>query len=190
MSDESKSAAIDQMITALNGSAHAPQAQPTPSPSLRYDSATGVVEYLDGEPQPGAPAPRIPDNGQNVHAQVAAIDGEIAALDAKLEAHTFDPSTGNKVYTLTGREREVMQAARAIKEQTKAFYAEQGRRLEEQRRADLEALQAAQNEKLAKAAFVNGDPTRARLLDEELKRAEAAAVAAAIVRGRQAQRGS
>ncbi len=191
MSDDPKAAAIEQMVNALNSAGSIANPQVQPSPSMRFSGETGEVTYIDSPPPalPEGVVARLADSGYDLNGQAQTIASEISAIEAKLAEHHFDKATGAKIDYVTGRERDVLTAQLAVKQRSQAYYADQSNRLAEQRQADLIAKQVAANEKLAKAAFINGDPQKAALLDEELKRAEAAAVAAAIVNARKAQRG-
>jgi hypothetical protein len=189
--DAARRQAIDDVMSALIAS-NADLSSPTGQrdPNYIYDSGTGTVTLTDAGvvSPPGADAARVHDDGRDLQAEHSKLLKVVTDLEAKLNAGTFDPSTGQKHYDVAGQAREVLQ--RQI-ESTKASVSLSIQALNAigaQRRADELKLLAGSNEQLARAAFANGDQSKRALLDKMIAEEEARELARSIVAARVAGR--
>jgi hypothetical protein len=176
----------------LNGAGGVP-VQTRPSTDMVFNGETGMVDFPRGMPRTvdGVPT-EMHDSQHDIAGQAAAVASEIANLEARLNAHTFDPKTGEKVHAVTGRERDVLTNALTMKRATASYFETRSAAIKAQREAKEIAETASRNEELARAAFIrrgeSGHEARAKALDDAMRNEEASAVAAAIVAGRRAQR--
>lgn len=121
---------------------------------------------------------RIADSaGLNPQAEVASIQAQLEGMNAQLEDGTFDPLTGEKVYSILGRQREVMirqfhQMLRSADAQLHWLAA-----LSAQRKADAQ-LQVEARERLE---WAQGDPHKQALLDDAIARRDAEAEADRLI---------
>jgi hypothetical protein len=76
---------------------------------LIYSSADDSFTQTADAPATGLTPEPMYDDGRDLQASADAIGAEYNALVAKLDAGRFDPTTGAKVYDVTGRQREVLQ---------------------------------------------------------------------------------
>jgi hypothetical protein len=170
--DAAMSAAIDNMVAA--GSSFSNMRVEPPHPSMKYDSATGITEQTGDSVN----AP-IPDTGRIVDVEIAAIQANMDALTARFNAET------------DYGKREVLGAQLARAQEAAVYDVSRLAKLQVQREETARVNEAAANQKLALAAFANGNQERAAalkaaLLDEEAKLAAQTFMAARAheIRGR------
>jgi hypothetical protein len=111
MTDSTTSSAIDQMVTAL-----AANGADLSSPirhghaGVVYSSADDSFEVKSAAPPTnGLVAQPLLDDGRDLHSARDAIVARVDSLQAKLDSGTYDPATGEKTFTVTGRAREVLE---------------------------------------------------------------------------------
>jgi hypothetical protein len=84
--------------------------QPVPRPGMIFNSDSGKVEIHGDYAAPvagQAPTP-IRDSGYDPQATADQMHANVASLQEKLDAHTLNATTGEKLFTVTGRGREVL----------------------------------------------------------------------------------
>jgi hypothetical protein len=134
-------------------------------------------------------AERIHDDRRDLNVERANDQKRVDELQAKLDAHTFDSRTGEKIMVAQGYIREMLEL-QLLDAKTNVVYSEQQyQRIEAQRERDAAWKAAADEEELMYLQVTGGDPLkRARLQellgDEELKTAAQVILAARYERCR------
>jgi hypothetical protein len=110
MTDSNTSNAIDNMVAAL-ADAGADLSSPAKQghAGVIYNSADDSFTQTSSAPATGLTPEPLLDDGRDLQASADAIGAEYNALVSRLNAGRFDPTTGEKVYDVTGRQREVLQ---------------------------------------------------------------------------------
>jgi hypothetical protein len=104
-------AAIDAAVAALrNGGADLSAPMKQGHAGVIYSSADDSFTETSPAPAAGITAQPLLDDGRDLEAAHAAIIANVDALQARLDGATFNPTTGEKTFTVTGREREVLEA--------------------------------------------------------------------------------
>jgi hypothetical protein len=163
--DQTIQAGIDNLVAAGGGFDNVNVA--TPGPNLKYNSATGEVEQSG----PSVDSP-IPDHGDVPEVLIAKIQENVNALTAKFNAETnYD-------------KRAVLGAQLARAQEAADYDMQRLAKLTVQREAQARAESAAANQKLAQAAFANGDQARSAALQKALLEEEARLAAQTIINTR------
>jgi hypothetical protein len=171
-------AAIDAMVAAgstLSSVGANLSANPTHAPAMTFNSDSGITE-VHGEyatPVPGqAPTP-VHDNNSNLQAEATKLEGTVTSLQTQLDAHSFDPKSGEKVFTAQGDARDRLQVRLNRATEAASYFADRAIEVQAQRQAGERARISELNERAATAAFTAGNPARAEALAEALLREEA-----------------
>jgi hypothetical protein len=144
----------------------------TPQAHIRYESHSNEIVNLDTGERFNAdelPAPslsdthRIPDDGtRSIQGTFDNMQRTMDSYSARLSAHSFNPSTGEKVYAITGAEREqLLKEAKAF-EVTFRDEVVILNRLHAQREADKEAQ---------RLAWIDAQAVEARLVERAAEKA-------------------
>lgn len=167
---------IEAMVSRAGRTAPAPAFKTTESHgdgSLSINTATNEL-VVKGDVQRLTDDAVITDT--NVHEQRTTFDKlgvEFKRVTDMLNERTFDPRTGQPVFTYTGDQRRVLelQAQQAYRggEAVQATIT----RLQQQSAAAAELQAKRESEAAARSAFSQGDPRRAALYDEAIAKAEA-----------------
>jgi hypothetical protein len=193
MSSSDINAQIDALVAAsaaLNVAGADMSAVSASKPGLSYNSETGetIIRGEYDQPAVGQQATPIHDTGRALEVDAANVAAEVATLQAKLDAHKFDPITGTKVYEVNGDARELLVGHVARATERAAYFNGRINALAHQRTENESAKIARLNEQLARSAFSRGDATRAKAFDAALAEGEATIAAAAVLAARKANR--
>jgi hypothetical protein len=169
MTNETINAAIDNMVAA--GGSFENTRVATPQPNLKYDGATGEITQ-DG---PSVDAPIPDDSGAVPSVMIAQIKENMAKLVAECNAET-NPA-----------KREVLLAQLGRAHESALYDIARLSALTVQRENQALAAEAQANQKLAEAAFSDGDPVRAAALKSALLDEEAKLAARTIIATRHAE---
>ena len=158
----------------------------SPSVGEEYQGVMVVADEaeLDTEQliELGTSMARRANGARNFTDEVRVIDGEIATLTEKLEAHSFDQRTGAKRYDLTERERTNLQ--KLIASKINARNVAQSAAIAEERIAKPEreaAMAKANAREDIRRNFARGDARLDAMFSEELDRARAREAVAAYL---------
>lgn len=142
-----------QQLTSVNGTQGAVK--------IGHDGAAQIL----GEVRE---ATRIPDEGRNLDVERFNDQKRIGDLQAKLDAHTFDPRTGAKLMVSQGYVREAIEME-LLSARNAAMFAEQRyQQLEAQRERDAAWKAAEADERLTYLQVTGGDPQKMARLQELL----------------------
>jgi hypothetical protein len=151
--------------------------------------SSGTDEFTIRGEMPPQDTNEVPERNVDPVHEHGLIMARLNGMQAKLDEVSFNAKTGVAEFVLNGEQREqfITQMERA------KFAAGQDinnlNRLIGQRAAKASKANTVDHEALARAAFTNGSPARAKMLDEALSRAEADDVAKAILAARRTLRG-
>jgi hypothetical protein len=178
--DNNLASVIDGMVSnSANSASVGPHANTTPD--MRFDGETNQVTLMGKAPV----ATRITDDPSvDPMNEVAQVGATMSRLQAQLDEVDYDRATGEPSQKLTGRERELVEVQLASARNAHHYATVRAAQLFGQREADEQARQHANQEEVARFAFTQGDPARAKALNEAVLRAEADEAARAIVAGR------
>jgi hypothetical protein len=139
----------------------------------------------DTTPVDGLAEERIADDdSRNIDAEVRAWQTRLDAAYAELDAKEYDVTTGEPRYVLRGEAREIALRRYDSMAASAAYDAERLAVMQAQRAEREAQRQREQEAELLGQAWSGGDPAKRAILDEELKRADAAHVAQLIIRAR------
>jgi hypothetical protein len=146
--------------------------------SIRYNSRTGETEATGINPDA-----RVPDDGRDLLADARIISARSSDIASKLAAHTFDPTTGAKVMSLPiGSEvRRLAEVEMVQLMRSHAYQISVAEKLQIQRAAEEIKTERVNTEDAERMNFTRGNPERTKLLNDEIERARAAAIAKRIV---------
>jgi hypothetical protein len=186
--DAARQAAIDSIVGALKASG-ADMTSPTreATPGMLYNSADDAITFTSALPSPTPPGVEpelLADEGRDIQTEYDLAVGRVRDIEAKLAAFTFDAKTGQKVYEVSGSTRESLEAQLARQKLSTGHDIERLRALNAQRERLAARRSATSNEAIVRAAYSNGDQTKAELLDKMIKEEEARELARSIVRAR------
>jgi hypothetical protein len=187
--------AIDAVVQAIQANRGTPELATVVkrTPSATYNTRTGELTYHSeedarlAEEQAAAQASGAdPLDGASLQWEMDRIANELRSEVEKLNAHTFDPQTGAKVFSIPdGSEARRVQEQRVNQLIATAEY---------QKGVFESALAARDNRAAAVArgtdavqiglAWTGGDPRRQALLDKALEEAQARHVADAMLRAK------
>jgi hypothetical protein len=190
--------AIDNMVAALsNAGADLTSPVKQGHAGVIYNSVDDSFQQMTAAPPTnGLTAQSIPDDGRDIAAAHAAIISNVDALQSRLDAVTFDKTTGSQTYTVTGDQREKLQLQVEQARRSGAYDIERLQALHAQRSrvsgqiATVDGQRSLEAE-AARMAFIDGAPRglRAqyaadydRMMQEARTREVTAAVAAATRR--------
>jgi hypothetical protein len=188
--------AVDAVIDAVTANRNGPPAATAarPQPSMKYNTATGVVEYFSEADARLAeqPADISTLDGSDLQYEQEALVAKLGVEIEKLNAYTHDPVTGAKVFKIAegseARRVQEMQIAQLMgqAEYQQARFNEAIAAREAQGDANARAVDA-----LAIAnSWTGGSPRKAAILAEEVERAEARHIADAVIRAKLGNLGS
>lgn len=149
-----------------------PSAGGRPHAALSYTAGDpeATVQVLQEVPsqQGGTEAVRLPDRGQDIPAQVNAINANLSRMEKSLSEVRYDKTTGEPTYIIQGQARAALEAQFQRARAAAAFDLAQLQALADQRQAD-EAGRQPELERQAKIAqWVNGDPAKRAAVERAL----------------------
>lgn len=188
-------ARVDDVIDAIAAARGKPspiQVQ-QPHPHIRVNTATGEVSYAT--PQDEALAAELAGQPQEDdildNVSLAASQRQLLArlgdAQARLDEHTFNAETGEKIYRVQGRDREnlerqVNDLGRAAVEQHERY----SRALDARQRKAEQAQRDIEGDAMA-TEWIAGNPQRRATLAKAIEEYEARQLAEVIVRKRLGQ---
>jgi hypothetical protein len=110
MTDPNKAAAIDSMVAALsNAGADLTSPVKQGHAGVQYNSADDSFEVKTAAPVGSANQPLYDDGSRDLRVERDQLVANYETLVARLNEGKFDPVTGEKKFTVTGREREILE---------------------------------------------------------------------------------
>jgi hypothetical protein len=110
MTDSTKAAAIDSMVAALsNAGADLTSPVKQGHAGVQYNSADDSFEVLTAAPVGSTNQPLYDDGSRDLRVERDQLVANYETLVARLEEGKFDPVTGEKKFTVTGRARELLE---------------------------------------------------------------------------------
>lgn len=182
-----RQSAVDEVIRSIEASRGSDTSRPaTPPPSMTYNSAEDA--YSVRGQLPNGNDVEVPEIGVDPQHEYARIHARVTELQAKLDAHTFDPKTGAQIFDVTGEQRTILEGQLERARLSAGHDINALNKLIAQRNERAARAANARAEEVAKASFSAGDQTRAKMLDDALARLEAEDVAKAIIAARRTVR--
>jgi hypothetical protein len=110
MTDSTKAAAIDSMVAALsNAGADLTSPVKQGHAGVQYNSADDSFEVLTAAPVGSTNQPLYDDGSRDLRVERDQLVANYETLVARLNEGKFDPVTGEKKFTVTGRARELLE---------------------------------------------------------------------------------
>jgi hypothetical protein len=110
MTDSNKAAAIDNMVAALsNAGADLTSPVKQGHAGVQYNSADDSFEVKTEAPVGSANQPLYDDGSRDLRVERDQLVANYETLVARLNEGKFDPATGEKKFTVTGRARELLE---------------------------------------------------------------------------------
>lgn len=183
---------IDAIQAARGGKPSPIQVQP-PHPHMRYNTATGEVSYATPQDEQLAAElaaqPQDDDIADNVSLKHAydSLLRELSRETERLNEHTFNAETGERIYRVQGRDREVL-ARRVDQLSQEAVYQfdRYQRALDARQRKAEQAQRDIEGDAMA-TEWIGGNPQRRETLAKAIEEYEARQLAEIIVRKRLGQ---
>lgn len=124
-------------------------------------------------------------SSRDFRTEITSLEQRLSFIDERLSTHTFDPVTGEKIYTLFGRDRETVESERASIVESIGIAA-RGLPQAEKREAEAKAAQDARDaEDAVIYEAAGGDRRKAQMIRDEMDRIGARQIAEWIMARRQ-----
>lgn len=110
MTDSNTSNAIDNMVAALsNAGADLTSPVKQGHAGIQYNSANDSYEIKTAAPTGSTAQPLFDDGSRDLRVERDQLVANYETMVAKLNDGKFDPVTGEKKFTVTGRDREILE---------------------------------------------------------------------------------
>lgn len=191
--------AVDELVARITAGRGTPDravpeiAPPNMKVTINQQTGETVAEYADPISAARAVArATLPDDGDiptnvSFDHQLAQLDAEIDREQKRLDAHLFDPITGNKLHRITGQEREALERRVAGLRETSVMQREIYDRAKAARAVKAENAARIEDANRLADSVINGDPERREAFRKALIEREMGHLADAYIRTRLGQ---